>query len=199
MNFENKPTTGTVDSRNPADASEPFQASDQAFSTLSRARRGRRQSDAFTLIEVTIALGICATVLIALLGLLPGSLDTMRDAVEITTEARITEELVSEIQLADWDEIVNFENEERYYDDQGTDITKDISSGGNALRHMYTARINVSNDAGIRMPGDEEDNEFTRKLTIDIAATRGRGFPADRRQFNSYSTIISRMNELRQP
>ena len=61
-----------------------------------------RHSSAFTLIEVTIALGICATVMMALLGLLPMSLDQMRDARNMTAVARISEDIINDVQLMAW-------------------------------------------------------------------------------------------------
>lgn len=160
--------------------------------------RIRSLPKAFTLVEVTIALGICATVMVALLGLLPTSLDQMREAKNLTTEARISEEIISDAQLLPWDELIELDGEERYYDDQGTRL-QDLT-GANAFNHIYTAQIEVPED-GVHMPGAEPDalNEFTQRILIYIGETKGKVMdlksPENEDKVRRYSTVLSNMDE----
>ena len=62
--------------------------------------RPRRQG--FSLVEVTVAMGIVATVLVALLALLPYGMDSIREAKSTQVQARIANEIISELQVADW-------------------------------------------------------------------------------------------------
>ena len=53
----------------------------------------RPRCDAFTLIESVLALGIVATVLLAVIGLLPAGLEATRSAAQRSAEARIVEQV----------------------------------------------------------------------------------------------------------
>ena len=59
----------------------------------------------FTLVETVLALGIVATVMVTLMALLPTGMDIMKEAGTNTVGARIANQLVSEIQLSDYDKI----------------------------------------------------------------------------------------------
>ena len=58
----------------------------------------------FTLVETVLALGIVATVMVTLMALLPTGMDIMKEAGTNTVGARIANQLVSEIQLSDYEE-----------------------------------------------------------------------------------------------
>lgn len=110
------------------------------------------KSDGFSLIEVTIAIAITAVALVSLMGMLPAGMQTMREAADRAVETRIHQQILSEIQLANWDARYQFDYRAgapgvHFYDDQGIEIYK---TGPNALTsedfnlsHVYTARINV--------------------------------------------------------
>ncbi|WP_256200251.1 Verru_Chthon cassette protein B [Verrucomicrobium spinosum] len=61
---------------------------------------------AFSLVETTIAVGIAATVLVALIGLIPVSLDTLREASNTTACARIVQAVSSDYRMRDWGDIL---------------------------------------------------------------------------------------------
>ena len=63
---------------------------------------------AFTLVETVLALGIVATVMVTLMALLPTGMDIMKEAGTNTVGARIANQLVSEIQLSDYEKIQLF-------------------------------------------------------------------------------------------
>ncbi len=165
------------------------------------ARARNRRSGAFTLVEVTIAMGICATVLITLLALLPTSLETMRQAAAMSTEARIAESIVGEAQLTDWQKMLdNMDGAVLYFDDEGGDITKTLEADRNRL--LYAAQILLSED-GVTVPGADAPNEFTRRLTIHIAETRDSNFDfvniEGNRKVHTYSATLARLTQQETP
>lgn len=156
----------------------------------------RAYSSAFTLIEVTIALGICATVMMALLGLLPMSLDQMRDSRNMTAVARISEDIINDVQLMDWNEMESLDGETRDYDDQGTRI-RTITVDNR--HHIYSAEIAVDLE-GIFVPGQtEERNDYAKRITVYIGPSRGEDqnmklqAETDDR-YTQVSTVIARMD-----
>lgn len=80
---------------------------------LSRAR-------AFSLVEVTIALGIVSFALISVLGMMPVGLSTMRAAMDQTTEAQISRRISGEMMLTPFSRLDTWvSNSPLYFDDQG--------------------------------------------------------------------------------
>ena len=82
----------------------------------------------FTLVETVLALGIVATVMVTLMALLPTGMDIMKEAGTNTVGARIANQLVSEIQLSDYEKIQQWNGKEYYFDDMGTELTKMIKN-----------------------------------------------------------------------
>ncbi len=161
----------------------------------------KRDLRGFTLIEVTIALGICATVMIALLGLLPLSLDQMRESRNLTTMARISEDIINDIQLMEWEDREKLDGEKREYDDQGTRV-QDIA--GDFNRRVYSAEIEVDLE-GVFMPGQtEERNDYAQRVTIYVGPSKGESVnlkllsETDDR-YKKFTTIIARLNEQKDP
>ncbi len=156
-----------------------------------------RRASAFTLIEVTIALGICATVMIALLGLLPMSLDQMRESRNMTSMARISEDIINDVQLMKWEEMELLDGEVREYDDQGTRI-RNISVEDNM--RVYAAEIEVELE-GILLPGEtEERNDYAKRITIYMGPSRGESvnmkmLAETNDRYTAVSTVIARMDE----
>ena len=57
----------------------------------------------FSLIEVTIALGITAIALVSLMGMLPKGMETLRRAADKAIEGRIHQQILGELQLTPWE------------------------------------------------------------------------------------------------
>lgn len=163
-------------------------------------RLPHRRSSAFTLIEVSIAMGICATVMMALLALLPLSLDQMRESRNMTSIARISEDIINDVQLMEWEDMELLDGETREYDDQGTRI-RDINVDDNM--RIYSAEIEVEME-GIFMPGEaEERNDYAKRITIYIGPSKDESVnmklmaETDDR-YQTVSTVIARMDEQKQ-
>ena len=155
----------------------------------------------FSLVEVVIAVGITGFALLALVALLPHGIKTMRDAGNIAAEARISKALSGEVQLSEWEEIEDFNNTFRYYDNQSIEIEKGDADFN--ARHIYTAKIEVP-PADIKLPGGTEVEENLRRVVIHVTDvdTGSEGETAffndekrQKRNIRTYATIVTKMNK----
>jgi len=124
---------------------------------------------AFTLVETVLALGIVATVMVTLMALLPTGMDIMKEAGTNTVGARIANQLVSEIQLSDYEKIQQWNGKEYYFDDMGTQLIKNDQESKN--RRIYTARIEVD-EKNPELPGKKE-NKYLRRVVVKVAGYMG--------------------------
>ncbi len=83
----------------------------------------RRAQAGFSLIEVTIALGVVAFALLTVLGLLPIGLSILSGAATQTGAANIAKEMSSEVQQIPLSEITTLPQKVYYYDRSGTQVT----------------------------------------------------------------------------
>lgn len=84
--------------------------------------RGRRTIAGFSLIEITLALGIVCFSMLPILGLLPIGLSTLSDAATRTGEANIAKEISSELQQVPLSYINSLLQQTYYYDRSGTPV-----------------------------------------------------------------------------
>lgn len=107
---------------------------------------GFRSSRGFTLIEITIAITIASLALVGLLGMVPQGLRTMKMATDLAIEARIHQQIISELTQTDWENRTNYHELIRFYDDQGIPVTESQNRADPELYPIvYTARILVPN------------------------------------------------------
>ena len=100
-------------------------------------------SQAFSLIEVVIALGVAATALVALFGLLPGGMKTFRSTMGTAVGSQIAERVFNDIQVANWGDV---QGGTRYFDEQGNELTN--AGASNAPNCIYWVQVNVTNSLG---------------------------------------------------
>ena len=112
----------------------------------------------FSLAEVAISVGILALVVLSYIGMLGTGMSNMSSAINRSTEGRITDSMLREVQEADWDsldtEYSTHSSRTRYFDDQGSPV----KSG--SVNHIYTARLYFDEKHGgdtkaVELPGDE--------------------------------------------
>jgi len=116
-----------------------------------------RSARGFTLIEVTLAVGISSVALVGLLAMIPQGVMTMKRATDTAIEARIHQLLVAEIAQTDWQHRGRYDyraqgSDVRFYDEQGIQVSVD-----NKAKAIYTVRVS--------MPG--ADNGGT-KITMQL-------------------------------
>lgn len=115
-----------------------------------------RPSRGFSLLEVIVAMGIVATVMIALVGVMPSGVASIQESSVTSIEARIMQEIISDAQAAEWilpddpvqakkvttvDQIVQ---DVRYYDRFGKLLQKS-GGGSNNLneKSLYAAKLEI--------------------------------------------------------
>jgi len=125
---------------------------------------GLRRREAFTLVEVTLAIGIVSFAFVAMFGLLPVGLSVSRQAIDTTIEAQIVQKLKTQALQTDFSQLETLHQADPYYfDDQG----KKAEEAG-AMYKAFFAEVPVET----QLPA----NVSTRKLrtvTIYVVNTKG--------------------------
>ena len=67
--------------------------------------RNQKFSRGFSLIEVIVAMGIVATVMVGLIGILPSGVASLHEASTVAIQSRIVQEMVSDAQQSNWDTV----------------------------------------------------------------------------------------------
>lgn len=121
----------------------------------------------FSLVETTIAVGIAATVLVALVGLIPVSLDTLREASNTTASARIVQAISSDYRMRDWSDVLQQQQQgsqqDYTFDAQGTRVkTGDASA-------IFTARVSVTDAKPL--PGMASSNPRLKAVQILVTSS----------------------------
>jgi uncharacterized protein (TIGR02598 family) len=147
----------------------------------------------FSLAEVTIAVGITALGLVALLGLLPQGYDMARKTSQITAESRIVQQITGEYQTGDWTQMATLAApRNRWYDDQGLE-TLDSA----ALGISYIVRVNVP-APDLRLPGAAAaatPEEAVRRVIIQIASNTNPNYAFDDpRRYSTVTAHIAKTN-----
>lgn len=177
----------------------------------------RRAIRAFSLIEVTIAMAIAAVALVTLLGLIPQGMNTMREAGDEAIMARIHQQILNELQMADFDAIDVYDNMEFFYDGQGEELGDSLSGASveGSLQHIYTARVSIPRPIGGSMPpsvggaafdgfsfdGGQQKNFHIRPVVMEVAAVSGLGNNFDwsdqyRHLIRTYQTSVVKMSQV---
>lgn len=120
---------------------------------------------AFSLVEVTIAMGIAAFAVIGVMSLVPGGLATLRASVDASAVSRIMRTVASEARQAnDFDAIASTTN---YFDDNGLKT--------NAAQSIYSAELKVLPSAVV--PGAAAANPNLKAISVRVV--RAPGAPAN--------------------
>lgn len=137
-----------------------------------RSRCGR----AFSLVEVSLVIGIAAIAILPLVSLLPTGLNTLRQSTSRTAEARMLQAIAADYQMRVWvkastgieTRIVELNGTDYYFDDAGLPATK------GSREHIYTAKT-LPNAAGpaLNTDGSGGVNPYLRALKVRITDKTG--------------------------
>lgn len=123
-------------------------------------------SKAFTLVEVTLAIGIISFAFVAMFGLLPVGLNVSRQAIDTTIEAQIAQKLTSQALQTDFSMLKSLSDAEAtFFDDQGKPTT--------AERAIYKTKFAVETTTSL------PSGVSTDKLaTVSVHVLNTKGNPA---------------------
>ncbi len=99
----------------------------------------RLRTRGFSLVEVTLAIGIIAFAFVAIFGLLPAGLTSFRRAMDYSIGTQIVSRLTNEAIQTDYSELIKITPEApmlRYFDDQGNEVKDDKD-------YLYSAEVSV--------------------------------------------------------
>jgi uncharacterized protein (TIGR02598 family) len=114
---------------------------------------------AFTLVEVTMAIGISSFAILSMLGVLAVGMKTMRGAIDTTVQAQITQDVVGTLKQADFSTLSNASSWAWKYDDRGVAVQNEAAkvygasvelapvslSGGNANPNLLKVIVSINN------------------------------------------------------
>ncbi|RYD37031.1 MAG: Verru_Chthon cassette protein B [Verrucomicrobiaceae bacterium] len=122
----------------------------------------------FTLAEVMIAMGIVASVMVALLGMIPLGVRQVREATNLTISGRIAQEVISNIQQSNWKDIEQtFDAKTFKFDHEGFLIRADSKE----QTGTYEARVTLTNSSTIKFGETEYPKDTLRKVLITVEYT----------------------------
>ncbi|XHR30966.1 MAG: Verru_Chthon cassette protein B [Chthoniobacteraceae bacterium] len=124
-------------------ASQPKPAAWRSFANLVKIANG------FSLVEVVMALGLCSFALMALVSLMPVSLDTSRHALEITRVSKAFQKVSSELTQSQFANVAAMTSGTWYFDYQG-------NAASNVSDRYYAVTATVH--------GSPIDNQFASNL-----------------------------------
>jgi len=137
----------------------------------------------FTLVEVTISLGIVAFAMVSLVGLLPAGLSNFRVAMSNTIEAQIVQALSEDVAATDFAHLAGLANQKFTFDSRG------VETAANGKFAVYTASITLQpvDDLGsfpVRLKDASSRNEaYNVQIQISQASQPG--------QVSKYSLIVA--------
>ena len=128
--------------------------------------RGQRSTAAFSLVEVTLALGIIAFAFVALFGLLPTGLQTFRASVDTTNDITMLQNMNAMVQVTAWPKIkgLDFHTGDVYYFDEEGRRTDTQNTGGSSpvdvqARRLYQVKLIVED---FYQPGASSESDLTK-------------------------------------
>lgn len=119
-----------------------------------------KSSPGFTLVEVTLALGLVSFSLVGLMGMLPVGLSNFREAMEIQTQTRIAQQIAAELQLTPFQTLSDGTFQTgfpRFYNDEGAAVSEAES--------LYT--VTATLPGSLELPGGQA-NPNTLLLTFGV-------------------------------
>ena len=126
--------------------------------------------DAFSLVEVVLAIGIVAFAFVAILGLLPVGMTTFRQAMDTATGSQIIQRVINEAQQTDFPTLIKEPRLERYFDDQGNEVESLPES-------IYTVEVRVA--AITQLPAESNLGESPSLATVMVKVVNNPGHDPD--------------------
>lgn len=121
-----------------------------------------RSTAGFSLAETAVAVGIAASVIVTLVGMIPISLESLRQSSNTAAEARIVQAIAADYRMREWGELLQQQSSggtrDYTFDGQGTRVENSDASG------IFTVRVTVA-DAPT-LPGVPQSNPRLKSVQM---------------------------------
>jgi uncharacterized protein (TIGR02598 family) len=150
-------------------------------------RSSKSDESAFSLVEITLSIGIIAFAFVALFGLLPSGLTVFRQSIDAANEMWIMQDLNTMIQVTDWSKDPS----------TGKSKVESLAFDKGGLIYFYDEEGRLTDTARSDEPSSDAAIELRRlyavKLVIDQVERPGGGTGGDKYMPNTYriSTIFA--------
>ena len=123
-------------------------------------------SRGFTLAEVMIAMGIVASVMVGLLGMIPLGVRSVREATNLTISGRIAQEVISDIQQANWSDVLtSYNGKTFYFDSEGFKMRN-----AGKEKPSFEARVEIPPEV-ISIGKTKYDVDVLKKILVEVEFT----------------------------
>lgn len=139
---------------------------------------------AFSLVEIALAVGICAFAIVAIMGLLSQGIGGFRTVMDRTICAQIAQRVINDAQQADFKVLIDgktgesadytFRTPLRYFDEQGNEIIPKSGELTPEQRRAAVYDVNVRIRPRAQMPRPKElKPPEVAQVTVEVAANPG--------------------------
>ncbi len=115
---------------------------------------------ACSMVELVVSLGVLSFAFVGLLGLLPVGMTTFGKAIDTSVGMQISQRVVDEALLTDFNTFLGKAQAVRYFDDQANELTS-------ATGAIYY--VNVRTLPAVTVPGATDANSNLAEITVQIA------------------------------
>jgi uncharacterized protein (TIGR02598 family) len=102
---------------------------------MRESQRIKARKGGFSLIEVTLAIGVVGFALVSLTALLPIGLESFHKAVDASVRSQIVQRIFNDALQTDFNTLIATAPADRYFDDQGNEVTQQNS--------IYQVRVQI--------------------------------------------------------